>query len=163
MTGLIATPIALPDTANAAVIADGWFPPVTLASVRAIGQLGGGAITQDQLTFAIEGAMLTALRALSDWRSARASAGADALADVTTETINDQNIAVRLWERAVALYAAADLAADNRDISATDSGLNRAAEKDTAADELRRKGHAAIADLLSIGGPEVARNSVALI
>lgn len=162
MTGLIATPIAPPDSDNAQVMADGWFPPVTLASVRAIAQLGG-SITQDQLTFAIEGAMLSAMRPLSSWRSAHALAGADGLDAITEDTINGENKAVRLWNRAVALYAAADLAADSRDISATDSGLTRAQEKDTTAEELRRKGHAAIADLLSIGGDPVPRNMVELI
>jgi len=163
MTGLIATPIAMPDVADAAVVADGWFPPVALASVRAHHQIGGGAITQAQLTFAVEGAMLTALRQLAEWRSGHAQDGADRLADTTQETINGQNLAVHLWTRAVTLYAAADLAADNRDISATDSGLTRAEEKDTAADELRRKGHAAIAALLSIGAPEFPIHRVSLI
>jgi hypothetical protein len=163
MTGLIATPIAMPDATNASVAADGWFPPVALSSVRAHHALGGGAITQAQLTFAVEGAMLTALRALSAWRTARVLAGAATLADVTTDQINGQNLAVVLWGRTVALYAAADLMADNRDISATDSALSRAEEKDTAADELRRKGHAALADLLSLGGAPVPRHLVELI
>ncbi|NBC35554.1 head completion/stabilization protein [Novosphingobium sp. FSY-8] len=163
MTGLIATPIAPPDTPGASVAADGWFPAVALADVRAHQQLGGSSLTESQLMFAVEGAMLTAMRALATWRADRIAAGADTLADATTDTIGGQNLAVRLWTRAVALYAAADLAADNRDITATDSALTRAAEKDTAADELRRKAHAAIADLLSIGGTPVPRNRVSLI
>jgi hypothetical protein len=68
---------------------------------------------------------------------------------VTDQTLNGANLAVKLWERIVIYFAAADLYAGNRDISATDQGLDRALEKDTAADEARRVALAAVADLRS--------------
>jgi hypothetical protein len=85
------------------------------------------------------------------------------LADVTTETLNGANVAVKLWERIVTYFAAADLYAAYRDISATDQGLDRALEKDTSADEARRVALGAVADLRSIGGAQVGRNRVRLI
>ena len=163
MNSFTATPIAPPDDPDAQVVADGWFPPVKLADVREGMNIGGGAITQEQLTLAIEGGMLSALRQLAAWRTARALAGASSLADVTTETLNEKNRATLLWTRAVGYYAAADLAAGNRDISSSDTGLARASEKAALADEYRREGHAAIADLLSIGGASVARNRVEML
>lgn len=125
--------------------------------------LGAAAITTAMLTSAIEGAMLSALRLLAAWRTARVLAGAVDLSDVTTDTLGGRNRAELLWLRAVGFYAAADLAAAHRDITATDSGLARSAEKASLAEEYRREGHAAIADLLSIGGVAVSRNRVEML
>lgn len=163
MNSFTASPIAPPDDPDAQVVADGWFPEVKLADVREGMNIGGSAITQEQLTLAIEGGMLSALRQLAAWRTARALAGAVSLADVTTQMLGGKNLGVLLWTRAVGYYAAADLAAGNRDISSSDTGLARASEKAALADEYRREGHAAIADLLSIGGASVARNRVEML
>jgi hypothetical protein len=163
MSGFTSFPEDLPDPDDAQVVADGWFPPVAHARVRALCQLGG-AITNDQLTSAMEGGMLTAFRQLAEWRTARVLAGSADLATVTDLTLNGRNRAELLWERAIAYLASADLAAGNRDISATDSGLTRAAEKDNTADEDRREAYAAINDLLSIGADEpVQRNRVSML
>lgn len=166
MNGLVASPAPPPDPEDASVVADGWFPAVSIAGVRGAVRLGGGSITHDMMVAAIEGGMLHAFRELAEWRSARESEGAVVLADVTTLQINGRNRAVMLWERIVRFFAAAELFAENRDISATDSGLDRAMEKENSADEYRRNALAAVADLRSIGaaeGQEVARNRVDLI
>lgn len=166
MNGLVSSPAPLPDPAQAMVAADGWFPPIAVADVRDRIRLGGGSITHPMLVEAIEGGMLHALRELAAWRSARATEGAASLAEVTALQLNGRNRAVVLWERVVRYFAAAELFAENRDISATDTGLDRAEEKERSADEFRRNALAAVADLRSIGlpeGEEVARNRVELI
>lgn len=163
MTGLISSPVPEPDPAAAEVAADGWFPPIALADVRDRLRLGEGAVPTARLIEAIEGGMLHAFRELADWRTARVLAGALELADVTDVEVNGQNHAVLLWGRVVRYFAGADLAADYRDVTATDQGLDRAAEKDLTSDELRRRALAAIADLRSIGGDPVPRNRVELI
>ena len=163
MTGLVSSPVPIPEPEEATVAADDWFPAVTLSDVRDRLRLGEGAVTTARLTEAIEGGMLHAFRELADWRTARVLAGAAKLEDVTVLTLNGKNHAVTLWERIVRYFAGADLAADYRDVSATDQGLDRAAEKDLTSDELRRRALAAVADLLSIGGDPVARNRVELM
>lgn len=163
MTGLISVPAAPLDPAVTQVMADGWFPPVTLASVRDRLRLGDGIVTTERLVEAIEDAMLHAFRELATWRAARVLAGAAELAEVTEQTLNNENLAVVLWSRIVRCFAGAALAADYRDVSATTTGLDRAAEKDETSDELRRRALAAVADLLSIGGDPVPRNRVELI
>lgn len=163
MTGLVSVPASPVDPSGAAVVADGWFPPVTLASVRGSVRLGEGVVTTPRLTAAIEGAMLHAFRELADWRTARVLSGALNLAGTTTETLNGKNRAAVLWERIVRYFAAAELYEQHRDVSATDQGLDRAQEKSDTADEMRRLALAAVADLLSVGGDPVARNTVDLI
>jgi hypothetical protein len=163
MTGLISSPVPIPEPAAAQVVADGWFPPIALADVRDRLRLGEGVVTTPRLTEAIEGGMVHALRELADWRSAHAAAGVAQLADVTAQQLNGQNYAVLLWQRIVRYFAGADIAADYRDVTATDQGLDRSQEKDLTSDELRRRALAAVADLRSIGGPAVARNMVELL
>lgn len=166
MNGLVSSPAPLPDPEDAAVAADGWFPPVALASVRERIRIGGAALTSPMLVAAIEGGMLHAFRELAGWRTARVLTGATELAGVTGDQLNGRNRAVVLWERIVRYFAAAELFAENRDISATDQGLDRALEKESSADEFRRNALAAVADLRSIGTPDgegVARNRVDLI
>jgi hypothetical protein len=163
MAGLIAPPDnADPD--NATVAADGWFPPVPLAGIRDTIRLGEGVVTTARLQAAIEGAILTCLRALADWRSARALSGMADLDSVTEDQVAGQNKAVLLWQRAVRYYAAAELADQHRDVTATDDGLDRADEKTETADAYRRLAYAAVADLLSIGAEEPEpRNRVSLV
>ncbi|MGW8201898.1 head completion/stabilization protein [Sphingomonas bisphenolicum] len=163
MTGLISSPVPAPEPIETMVDADGWFPPIALTDVRDRLRLGEGAVTTARLTEAIEGGMVHAFRELVDWRTARVLAGALILEDVTDQELNGRNFAVLLWERIVRYFAGADLAADYRDVTATDQGLDRSAEKDLTGDELRRRALAAVADLRSIGGDPVARNRVELI
>lgn len=162
MNSLISSPVAPPDPAGDQVVADGWFPPVSIAAVREKLVLGT-AITNTRLRFSIEGGMLTALRQLAAWRTDRALAGAGTLAATTSEQLFGRNHAEALWERAVAFYAGADIALAARDISATDAGLKRAEEKDAQGEEWLRQAHAAIADLLSIGSRPRPRHIARLI
>lgn len=164
MTGLISYPAAEADPQDEQVAADGWFPPVPLATVRDIARLGDGTVPTARLVAAMEGGMLHAFRELADWRSIHVAAGIADLAQVTASQINGQNLAVKLWERVVTWFAAAELQGQYRDISATDDGLDRGAEKVALADDSRRLALAAVADLRSIGADKpVARNRVELI
>ena len=120
-----------------------------------------------RLIEAIENAMVLALRELAAWRTARVLEGKADLAAVTIETLNNRNYAVLLWERVVRSFAGAEILAEYRDVSATDQGMDRAAEKDAIGEEYRRRALAAVADLRSVGLPEgeepVQRNRVELI
>jgi hypothetical protein len=74
-TGVIAVPAAPWDPDDAQVVADGWFPPIKLATVRDSVRLGDGTISTERLTMAIEGAMLHAFRELATWRTPRPAPG----------------------------------------------------------------------------------------
>lgn len=162
MTGLV-SPAPIADPAQASVAADGWYPAITLASLRASYRLGEGVTTTGRLTHATEGAMLSAMRELEDWRTAREAAGVAELADVTDRQLNSRNLAVVLWERIIGNLAAAELSDLHRDVSATNDGLDRAEERGMTADDYRRIAMAAINDLRSLGGDPVSRMKVSLI
>lgn len=162
MTGLV-SPAPNADPAEAKVEADGWYPAISLAAIRARYRLGEGVTTTGRLTHAIEGAMLSAMRELEDWRALRETDGAATLDDVTTRTLNDRNLAAVLWERILGNLAAAELSDLHRDVSATNDGLDRAEERGMTADDYRRIAMAAINDLRSLGGDPVPRMKVSLI
>jgi hypothetical protein len=162
MTGLV-SPAPIADPAQASVAADDWYPAITLASIRERYRLGEGVTTTLRLTHAIEGAMLSAMRELEDWRTAREAAGVAEIEDVTDRQLNSRNLAVVLWERIIGNLAAAELSDLHRDVSATNDGLDRAEERGMTADDYRRIAMAAINDLRSIGGDPVSRMKVSLI
>lgn len=158
MTGLTAPPDNF-EPAGIDVAADGWFPPVSTEHVRAAIRLGEGAVTDARLVQAIEGGILSGLRALAVWRTARALDGASQLADVTDETINGSNRAELIWKRVVTFFAAAEMADMHVDLSATDESIDRTAEKRDVAGIYRTKAHDAVADLRAIGA--VDANAIA--
>lgn len=164
MNGFVSTPPAPASPEGSAVTADGWFPDTDVNSLRDTIRIGEGVVTNPRLVAAIEGAILTAFRALGTWRSAHAAAGVAALADVPCDQINGRPAAVLIWERIIRNYAAAEIADLHRDVSATDLGNQRADSERLTADDYRRLGHAAVADMLSIGADlPVSRNRVELI
>ena len=164
MNGLVSTPAAPASPIGTVIEADGWFPAVDVNAVREKIRIGDGIVTHPRMVSAIEGAMLSALRALAAWRTKQVLAGAATLEDVGDTEINGKTMGVLIWERIITYYVAAELADTNRDISATDQGSIRADEERRSADDYRRMAYHAVADMLSIGAAEpVQRNRVELI
>lgn len=166
MAGLTAPPDNAPPPAGQLVQADGWFPGIDTASIRAKVRIGDA--TEARLEEAVTAGILAGLRELSTWRSMHAAAGVADLGGVTDSQVAGQNLAVLLWNRVVMFYAAAELVDGHSDISATDDALDREDEKRLTADHYRRKAYEAVADLLTIGAPEDApvdlgRNRVDLL
>ena len=174
MSDLISTPPAPASPVNSKVGADGWFPDVDINKLRQGVRLGENIVPHERIVPAIEGAILTALRNLADWRAVHASAGIASLEDVPDTMlvagepvaieINGEPRTVILWQRIVRHYTAADLADQYRDLIATDQQVQRSDEERVTGDQHRRIAHNAVADLLSIGVAEKSmRNSVELI
>ncbi len=168
MAGITAPPDNAPPPAGELVEADGWFPAIDTAEVRAKVRIGDGAVTAARLTEAVTAGILSGLRALSDWRSMHATAGVEDLAGVTEARVAGKNLAELLWFRVVMFYAAAELIDGHTDVAATDDALDREDEKRLTADHYRRKAYEAVADLLAIGAPadavaDLGRNRVLLL
>lgn len=164
MSGFISSPATPVDPDDASVVMDGWFPDILVADIRAKVRMGEGIVSHERLLGAIEGAALTALRMLSDWRSAIATTGIAKLEDIEDISIGGKTRPVIIWERIIRYYTAAEIADLYRDISATVEGRDRADEENISADDYRRLAHNAVTDLLSIGAETpVQRNMVELI
>lgn len=171
MSGLISSPPAPVSPEASTVGADGWFPDIDVNAIRAAIRMGEGVVTHDRLVAAIEGAMLTALRELADWRAVHAAAGVAQLIDVPdldpiTENpiqINGRTRAEVIWERIIRFYTAAEVADLHRDLTATNEASVLNENERQTADDYRRIAHHAVADMRSIGAAKVQRNQVDLI
>ena len=167
MAGLTAPPDNA-DLAGQVIEADGWFPGIDTAHVRKAIRLGEGSVTDERLKEAVIAGMLSGLKSLAVWRSARALEGHADLDAVSNLQIAGEAITLVLWRRVVTFYAAAELVDGHTDVSATDDALDREDDKMTQADRYRRKAYEAVADLRAIGlpidaPPPAGRNRVALI
>lgn len=160
MTGLTAPPDNFVP-AGIIVAADGWFPATSTEEVRKAIRIGEGTVTDQRLVQAIEGGILSGLRAMADWRTARALEGAGALADVSEDEINGKNKAELIWQRIVNFFAAAELADMHNDVSATDEAIDRNDDKRDTAGIYRVKAFDAVADLRAIGAADAAAVSAA--
>ncbi len=164
MSGFIATPPAPASPVNSTVEADGWFPAIDVNRVRDTLRIGEGVVIHERLVAAIEGAMITALRQLAEWRSAFAVLGIERLIDIDDIEIGGRKRTEVIWERIIRYYAAAEIADLHRDLVASDQANIRSENERVTADDYRRMAHHAVSDLLSIGAEEpVPRNRVSLV
>lgn len=146
--GLISNPPAPASPDASTVVADGWFPAIDCNRVRDEMRIGK-VVTHDRLTFAITGALLSVLGELAAWKAEQVAAGASDLGDVLPDDrIAGETRLTVLYRRAVSCHAAADLAEQHRELSATDDGEQRADEIVPAAADLRRMASFAIRDFL---------------
>lgn len=157
MAGITAPPDNAPAEPGQTIEADGWFPGIDTADIRAKVRIGDGAVTQARLAEATTAGILAGLRAMHAWRSMHAIAGVTRLEDVTANQVAGQNLGVLLWGRIVMFYAAAELLDGHTDVAATDDALDREDEKRLTADLYRRKAYEAVADLLAIGATDDAQ------
>ncbi len=151
--------VTIPARANdgTAVSAGEWYPDIAPADVRAAMRLGD-TVTADRLRAAIIAAIATVGRDLATWTALQAAAGHATLDDVPADQIDGKSVLVLAWRRAVMSYAAADLLETHAEISATNDGLQRAADVGLPIDQHRRNALHAIRDILG-----KRRSKVALI
>lgn len=149
----VATPPAPASPPASVVEADGTFwPAIDVNALRNALRLGDSVVSHERLTAAIEGSVASLMLELRAWRAAQEAAGAAALAEVDpTLHLNGDPIAVTLWNRAVRFAAAAEINDGYADLTATDEGGQRGAERRTVADDYRRQSITAVRQLSHLG------------
>jgi len=137
-----------PENPNPALVVknDGWFPDISLSDMRAAMRLDG-TVTLERLKDAAIAAIIYVNNDLQNWKSGKVQDGANSLADIPAQTINDESILLINYRRAVHCMAKADLIERYRDYDTTGEGNKKAEWLDSSADEQRRNAHWAIADL----------------
>jgi hypothetical protein len=148
MAGVVSSPGLTPPSSPETPIAhDGFFPGVTLSAVRD-GQRIPSQVTDKRLADAIVSAMLTVSAELETWSAAQIAAGKAKLEDVSARQLAGEALLVRLYQRAIGSFTAAELAETHGDISATNDGKLREEDRALSADEHRRNGTHAIRDMI---------------
>jgi hypothetical protein len=147
MSGFVSSPAAAAAPEPEAPLEhDAFFPGIKLSTVRDVARVPS-QVTEPRLVEAVISAMLTVGTELEAWAAEQIAAGKATHADVSELEVGGQPRLVRLYERALASFTAAELADTHHDISATADGKARAEERALASDEHRRNGTHAIRDI----------------
>lgn len=161
MTSFVAIPPAsqvdAPTGPEPIIVNDGFFPDIDPAAIRGAARVPL-SVTPDRLRAAILGAILSIEVDMRAYAAAQIAAGCASLADVPAPLLDGRNVQLIRYERAVALYAKAELVARMPDFDTTGAGDNRADETTPTIGELRRDAMHAVRDMLGR-----TRTTVALI
>lgn len=125
-----------------------FWPAIPLVDAREQMRIDG-TVTDQRLRAALIEAAASVNAELATWRRAHQGAGITELAQVDPEQIDGKSVAVHRWFRAVHCFAGAILAERYRGFDSSGKGDKRAEVADQSADDLRRDGRWAIADLQS--------------
>lgn len=142
-----ASEIEQPPATETPVANDGFFPDIEPAAVREAARIPT-SVTPARLRAAILGAIMSVGIDLRAFAADSIAAGYPKLADVPAPQLDGQSVQLIRYNRAVALYAKAELAERHRDFDTTAAGGNQADELERSIDELRRDAMHAIRDIL---------------
>lgn len=146
-----------PNPANDLVLADGWWPAVSIATFRGLHRVTP-EVPDTRVRAALRTGMQTALIDLGAWGVAQRLLGHAALADVPTLEIDGVRHYALCWFRAVTALAKCELAETHRDYDATGAGERGSDFLNDSIIQLRRDAQNAIRDLKG-----ETRTTVALI
>lgn len=136
-----------PPAAEAAVINDGFFPDIDPVAVRDAARIPS-SITPARLRAAILGAIMRAEIDLRAFAAAAIASGHETLNAVPAPELDGQSVQVIRYQRAIELFAKAELIDRHRDFDLTAAGVNQADELEQSIGDLRRDAQHAIRDML---------------
>lgn len=142
-----ASEIEQPPAEETDVINDGFFPNIDPAAVREAARIPT-SITAARLRAAILGAIMTVEIDLRTFAAASIIAGHPTLAAIPAPQLDGQSVQLIRYQRAVALYAKAELIDRHRDFDTTAAGGSQADELTPTIGELRRDAMHAVRDIL---------------
>lgn len=139
-----------PPEAEAPVVNDGFFPDIDPAAIREAARIPG-SVTPPRLRAAILGAIMAVEIDLRAFAAEQQAAGHADLAAVPAPRLDGQSVQLLRYQRAVALFAKAELIERHRDFDSTAAGGQQADELGASIGELRRDAMHAIRDILGKG------------
>lgn len=136
-----------PPESEAPIVNDGFFPNVDPAAVREAARIPS-SVTPARLRAAILGAIMSVEIDLRTFAASSIEAGHATLAAIPAPALDGTSVQLIRYNRAVALYAKAELIERHRDFDTTSAGGNQADELAPTIGELRRDALHAVRDIL---------------
>lgn len=136
-----------PPESEAPIVNDGFFPNVDPAAVREAARIPS-SVTPARLRAAILGAIMSVEIDLRAFAASSMEAGHATLAAIPAPALDGTSVQLIRYNRAVALYAKAELIERHRDFDTTSAGGNQADELAPTIGELRRDALHAVRDIL---------------
>jgi hypothetical protein len=128
---------------------DGFWPDIDADHLRERQRIGSN-VTNARLEEAAVAAIISVNRELRTLKLRYMAQGAETLADVPADQIQDESELVHIYRRAIYSTASAEVLERYRTYSATNSGAAKGEEEEQSADDYRRDARFAIRDLLGI-------------
>jgi hypothetical protein len=128
---------------------DGFWPDIDADHLRERQRIGSN-VTNARLEEAAVAAIISVNRELRTLKLRYMAQGAETLADVPADQIQDESELVHIYRRAIYSTASAEVFERYRTYSATNSGAAKGEEEEQSADDYRRDARFAIRDLLGI-------------
>lgn len=145
MSGFVGNAPAQPFT----LTNDGFWPDIDADHLRERQRIGSN-VTNARLEEAAVAAMISVNRELRTLKLRYMAEGADTLAEVPADQINNESELVHTYRRAIYSEASAEVAERYRNYSATEAGAAKGEAEELTADDYRRDKRFAIRDLLGI-------------
>lgn len=150
-TSFIMTPdlaaVDQPPADEAVIRNDGFFPDIDPAQVREDGRISS-MMSAPRLRAAIVAAIMTVAQDLKTFSADAVQAGHATLGDVPAPQLDGQSVQLIRYQRAVVLYAKAELVERYRDFDTTNQGGKQADDLSASIGELRRDALHAVRDML---------------
>ena len=144
-----ASEIEQPPVEETPVVNDGFFPDIDPASVRDAARIPT-SITPTRLRAAIFAAIMTVEIDLRAFAADSIAAGHATLAAVPAPQLDGESVQLVRYQRAVALYAKAELIERHPDFDTTAAGGAEGNDAATAIGSLRRDAMHAVRDILGV-------------
>lgn len=128
---------------------DGFWPDIDADHLRERQRIGSN-VTNARLEEAAVAAIISVNRELRTLKLRYMAQGAETLADVPADQIQDESELVHIYRRAIYSTASAEVFERYRTYSATNSGAAKGEKEEQSADDYRRDARFAIRDLLGI-------------
>lgn len=135
-----------PEEPEAAITSGAFWPAIAPAEIREQQRIDN-TVTAPRLRGALIEAIANTNTALTTWRYAQVAQGAEHLADVAAEKIDDVSVLIHRYKRAVGCLAKALILERYRDFDSTAKGDKKADVLNDPIDDCRRDHLAAIADI----------------
>lgn len=149
MTFQVTATVPVAEENEAVIVNDGWFPNVSLTTIRDLTRIDG-TITSPRLRELTINAMDTVNSELATWKQAKVADGHENLAAVPASTLDSISTNVHRYTRAVYCLTKANIIERYRDYDSSNDGNKRADELDPSVGDLQRDARWAINDILGI-------------
>jgi hypothetical protein len=141
-----AAEVEQPPAAETPIANDGFFPDIVPGAVRETARVPT-SITTARLRAAILGAVMRVEPDLRAFAATCRAAGHETLAAVPAPQLDGTSVQLIRYQRAVGLYAKAELIERHRDFDTTSAGGTQADELTPSVDDLRRDAQHAVRDI----------------
>ncbi|TFW71525.1 hypothetical protein C3Y98_05355 [Methylotenera oryzisoli] len=149
MTFQVTATVPVAEENEAVIVNDGWFPDVSLTTIRDLIRIDG-TITSPRLRELTINAIYTVNSELVKWKQTKVANGHENLAAVPASTLDNISTNIQRYTLAVSCLTKANIIERYPDYDSSNEGNKRADDLEPSVGNLQRDARWAINDILGI-------------